>query len=328
MQRVFGALAAFGGWVCLLASGAAGLLATESLGLSHTEGSLPRSSVYGIPEVVVLWILLGVALLALIPVGAAMAMERPSGLLFLTGAAMAAVGLALLPDELGRVHSLTILPGAAAFAASGYLLMQAEPDQTRAEASAGSPGGEDLDPAAMPPSPQTHASPGPAAAAAPAAVAAPASTGQTSTRPRGRRGSPHACPWCSAEYRGKAAACPACGAALEEPPGVAEEAIPGVTVVSPRLREYEYRAAHPAKKRRASLLSMMMGGDDDRLVDPAVATAFEGATDAYRPPSDELRQEMDRIQLEIAAAHEAALRQTGAESQAAGASDAAGPPLG
>ncbi len=325
MQRVFGALAAFGGWVSLLASAASGLLATESLGLSHTEGSLPRSSVYGIPEVVVLWILLGVALLALIPVGAAMLMERPSGLLFLTAAAMAAVGLALLPDELGRIHSLTILPGAAAFAASGYLMMQAEPAETDAEATAGSPAGEDVDVAAAAPSPETYAAPSPAAAPA---TSPSRSTGQTSTRPRGRRGSPHTCPWCSAEHRGKAAACPACGAALEESPGVADEAIPGVTVVSPRLREYEHRAAHPAKKRRASLLSMMMGGDDDRLVDPTIATAFDGATDAYRPPSSELRQEMDRIEFEIAAAHEAALHEAGAESQAGGASDAAGPPLG
>jgi hypothetical protein len=110
---------------------------------------------------------------------------------------------------------------------------------------------------------------------------------------------------------------------------VAEEAIPGVTVVSPRLREYEYAVAHPAQKRRPSLLSMMMGGSDERLVDPAVPTAFDGATDdAYRPPSSELRQEMARIEVEIAAAHEAALHQAGAESQAAGASDTAGPPLG
>jgi hypothetical protein len=72
----------------------------------------------------------------------------------------------------------------------------------------------------------------------------------------------------------------------------------------------------------------MMGGDDDRLVDPPIATAFDGATDAYRPPSSELRQEMDRIEFEIAAAHEAALHEAGGESQAGGASDAAGPPLG
>jgi len=324
MQRVFGALAAFGGWVCLLASAAAGLLATESLGLGHTEGSLPRSSVYGIPEVVVLWVVFGFALLALIPVGAAMLMERPSALLFLTAAAMAAAGLALLPDELGRIHSLTILPGAAAFAAGGYLMMQTEPAETGTEAVASSPAGEDGNVGAEPAAPETHAAPSPAAAASPSR-----SVGQASARPRARRGSTHTCPWCSAEYRGKAAACPACGAALEESPGVAEEAIPGVTVVSPRLREYEYAAAHPAKKRRPSLLSMMMGGSDERLVDPAVPTAFDGATDdAYRPPSSELRQEMARIEFEIAAAHEAALHQAGAESQATGASDTAGPPLG
>jgi hypothetical protein len=327
MRRVFGALAAFGGWLSLLASAAAGALATEWLGLGHTEGSLPRSNVYGVPEVVVLWTLLGVALLALIPIGAAMVSERPSALLFLTAAAMAAAGIVLLPDELGRIHSLTILPGAAAFAAAGYFMMQAGPAQTEAEAGGSSPAGGDTLAAPGPAAPETRVEPEPAAASATPALPS-RSTGQASTRSRGRRGSPHTCPWCSAEYHGKAATCASCGAALKESPDVAEEAIPGVTVVSPRLREYEYRVAHPAKKRRASLLSMMMGGDDDRLTDPATVPAFDGATDAYRPPSSELRQEMARIELEIAAAHEAALHHAGAESQAAGASDAAGPSAG
>ena len=310
MQRVFGALAAFAGWISILVSAAAGLLASEMLGLDHTEGALPPSAVYGVPEVVVLWILLGTALLALVPIGAAMVSDKPGPSLSVAAILMAAAGMALLPDDLGRVHGLIFLAGAGAFAAAAYL--RAESTAARAARAAG----EDETPAEAPqavapeaPAPVTGAPPTPAAAKASA---------------RARRGATHICPWCSGTYRAGAATCGSCGAALVARPELSEEAIPGVTVVSPEL--LDHRTPHPIKKPRASLLSMMMGGKDDRILDPAASPAVDGDVDAFRPPSDEVRLEMARLEREIAAgaaAHELALKGTPAELPA---EESAGPP--
>jgi len=309
MQRVFGALAAFGGWISLLLSAAVGLLATELLGLSHTEGPLPLSAVYGIPEVIVLWVLVGAALLALLPVGAAMVSERPSRALYTAAGAMALTGIALLPDELGRIHALVILPGAGFFALGGLLL-----GQSPAEAGAGADG------------PAREEATAPAAVSAPAGAAQPARAAAAPTAParsRGRRASAYLCPWCMAEYKARQATCDSCGAALAAGPRVVEEAIPGLTVVDPHLRDYEHRVAHPAPKHRSSLLSMMMGDRDDRILEPAATPSLDG--DAIRPPSDEVRLEMARLEMEMAAAaaaHDLALREAAAASDEASGSAA------
>jgi len=55
MPRVFGALAIFGGWLCILVSAAFGSSRRSFLGLDHVEGALPPSGVYGVPAVAVLW---------------------------------------------------------------------------------------------------------------------------------------------------------------------------------------------------------------------------------------------------------------------------------
>ena len=89
-----------------------------------------------------------------------------------------------------------------------------------------------------------------------------------------------------------------------------------MTVVSPELRDYAYRTAHPVKKQRASLVSMMVD-KDDRIMDPAASPLPDGDADAFRPPSDEVRLEMARLEQELAAAaaaHELALRGTPADS--------------
>jgi hypothetical protein len=340
MQRVFGVTAAFVGWFSLLLSAVTGLVASEFLGLNHTEGPLPPNSVYGVPEVVVLWILVGGALVAFLPVGSALASTEPSRPLYMTAAVLAVTGVVLLADEMGRVHAVTILASAGAFGAAGHLLAEPVADEA---ADAGAPavdaGAGDQARAQAAPAPQAPVAATPAAAtmstAKPAAATpqtepgAPARAAKakpSATRSRAGRGSATLCPWCSAQCRPGARTCNSCGAALVSSSALAEEAIPGVTVVSPELRDYAYRVAHPDKKRRPSLLSMMMGDKDDRLLDPDAAPPIAGAPDAVKPPSDQLRLEMERLALEIRAAHDAALYGSGAGTPGGDAGDASSTP--
>jgi hypothetical protein len=293
MQRVLGTLAAFAGWMSLLVSAAAGLLSSQVLGLSYTEGPLPPSSVHGLPEVVVLWILVGAAVLALLPVGAAIVSQKPSRSLYVAAATLAVAGLALLPDELGRVHAMALIPGAAAFAAAGYLLRE-----STAGAAEAVPAAAEAVPAPVEaPAAEAAAQPGsaPAMTASPPQPSAPAPA-----RSRARRGAVQVCPWCSTVHRARAATCETCGAALAASPGVLDEAIPGVTVVSPELRDYAIRVAAPAKKKeRVSLLAMLMGNaKDERIMEPSPSIADD---DAFRPPSEDVKREMARLEAEIAA---------------------------
>ena len=286
MQRIFGALAVFGGWLCILLSAVLGLIGSEFLGLSHAEGELPPSGIYGVPAVVVLWAVVAIAILTLVPAAAAMFAPDPSRPLNWAALAMAIVGFALLPDELGRAYAAAILPGAALFAVGGRLIHEAGPIDTTA--------GE-------------RAAPEPAMAAAAATELAtatePARAAKRSTRkPAGHAGEPSAqsdgpeCPWCSARIQPGAERCPNCGATLKSEPTTATAAIPGLTAISPELRDYADRVAH--QKERPSLLSLMFGEGDDRVT----TTASHGVdAGVFKPPSDEVRAEMERLDREIAA---------------------------
>jgi hypothetical protein len=322
MQRVLGTLAAFAGWMSLLASAAAGLLASEVMGLSHTEGPLPPSAVMGFPEVVVLWVLVGAAVLALLPVGAAMVSQRPSRSLYVAAGTMAVAGLLMLPDELGRVHALALIPGAAAFAASGYLLRGAGADAAEPAGAADEATGAVSAPAEAPSAVVVAAAVQPAPAAAVAAPP-PQPSAPAPKRPRARRGAVQVCPWCSTEHKAGAATCETCGAALTASPGIADEAIPGVTVVSPELRDYASKVTASAKrKERTSLLAMLMGSEkDDRVIEPSAAFVDDAA---FQPPSDDVRREMARLEAEIAAA--AAAREMALHGLPSGSFDGPGGP--
>ncbi|HEX7543308.1 MAG TPA: zinc-ribbon domain-containing protein [Candidatus Limnocylindrales bacterium] len=91
------------------------------------------------------------------------------------------------------------------------------------------------------------------------------------------------CPWCSTPIPAEAAACPKCGAAVE---GVTAREIPGVTVPDPG----------------ASLFA------DEGLIPAAPITE-----EAILPPSEAVRLEMRKMQLEaeIANAGGAVLNPTG-----------------
>ena len=73
-------------------------------------------------------------------------------------------------------------------------------------------------------------------------------------------------------------------------------AIPGLTAVSPELRDYADRVAR--QKKRPSLRSLIFDEWDDGVI----ATAGDGVDPGvFKPPSDEVRAEMERLDREIAA---------------------------
>ncbi len=170
----------------------------------------------------------------------------PSRRLYLAAAVMAAVGVALLPDDLGRAYAAALIPGAALFAAGGWWTHQAgaigdeagPPVRTDTAAPAPAAGLAPELAAALAPEPA-----GPAAGLAPelAAAHAPEPAGPASIagvpsdtesaasaaapgeRPAARSARASAkppkaadaeCPWCSARIAVGAERCPSCGAAL------------------------------------------------------------------------------------------------------------------
>jgi hypothetical protein len=297
MQRIFGALAVFGGWLCILLSALLGLVATEFLGLNHIEGDLPPSGIYGVPAVIVLWTVIAIAILTIVPVAGAIFAPDPRRPLNWAAWTMAIVGFAMLPDELGRAYAAAILPGAALLAVGGRLIHEAGPiDTTAGERAA--------------PEPATVAAPAPepVMATEPAQATEPARATKRSTRkPAGDAGGPSAqpdgpaCPWCSAGIPAGAERCPNCGATMK-PGQVAETvAIPGLTAVSPELRDYADRVAR--QKKRPGLRSLIFDEGDDRVM-----TTAGGGVDpsVFKPPSDEVRAEMERLDREIAAGTQAA----------------------
>lgn len=109
------------------------------------------------------------------------------------------------------------------------------------------------------------------------------------------------CPWCSSVVPAAAERCPACGAALREGAAATGDDIPGVTQVDPVLR----------LRRRLARPNRLVGWLADVDVDPSPpidlstrgtqpgGAALEGAGAAsVAPPSDAVRREMQRLELE------------------------------
>ncbi len=354
MPRVFGVLAIFGGWSCIMLSAVFGLIATQFLDLDHVEGVLPPSGVYGVPSVAVMWITIGTAVVTAVPFGAAMFAADPSRRLYAAAAVMAVVGVVLLPDDLGRAYAAALIPGAGLLALGGWWTHQA-----------GAIGGKF--PAAIEPAPVPAASqPAPASAVvaaldpvfaaagvpafgaavgaasgaasvggpgggapsesisadSPSPVPAPASSATARSAraaAKARKAATAECPWCSAQIAAGLDRCPSCGAALTAGAELAVIAIPGVTDVAPELRSYQERVER--QKKRVGILSMVLSNSGDAL--------FAGSggpvdADAVRPPSADVKAEMERFDREISAAREAgAAAARGAEAEAAAAEVAA-----
>jgi hypothetical protein len=347
MQRIFGALAIFGGWMSLPLSAVLGLVATEGLGLYHTEGVLPPDGVYGFPAILVLWVVIIVAVVALVPAGAAMVAPDPSRRVYLAAVTMAVIGVVLLPDELGRAFGLPILLGAGLLALGGRWLHEAgeiEAPQTARPETIPAPERRDSSPTAFVAPPAAVAAPSPTAAPAPASTSpAPASqplplpvpplpaesggsagkkskgrSARASTQPTGE------CPWCSAPVAAGVDQCPSCGAALTDTASGMDFPIAGVTAVAPELVAYAEKAAQ--RKKKTGLLSRILDQSDDRI--------FQIPTDLDRavvgPPSAEVRAEMERLDREIAAARgtydPTAGSAAGATADSGSGPDAGGPP--
>jgi len=327
VRRVHAAIAIFAGWASIPLGAVAGFAASQFLGLNVVEGPMPTENVYGISAVVVLWVFVAATLFTTIPLATAVFAVNPQRSVYATASVMAVIGVALLPDELGRAFGFPILVGAAAMAYGGrLLLLEATANGANATAGAGAgrsgqtptwifdtielAGDETTDPTAGPVAAIDSATSGqlepaigysPASAMPGARPAFPALSEAAPSRPKATRRTGSkieagmTCQWCSAVVPVDSTTCPSCKAPLNGP-DTQSMTIPGVTEVLPELRAYAAQAR--SGKKRPSLLKMMFS---DTPVPQAIAAPPPSDAAALRPPSRELRAEMARLDAEIAA---------------------------
>ncbi len=287
MGKMRGPIAILGGWLSICLGIFLGLTRSQFLGLANVDGPLPPQTVYGFPAAVLVWVFVGTALVAALPLGLAMLTPDPRGGTYAAAAVMAAVGLVLMPDYLGFAFGVPLLPGAALVAFGGWLTHM---DSTSADRRAGGVtdgvgirvgdgAASSLDSQVSEPVP---------GAGRPAAPPKPS----TSARE---------CPWCSAQVPAGASTCPACHANID--PDQTSDAIhlPGLTEVSPELRAYAEQVRAGRKKR--SSLSILLNSPS---APPAADIPDLSEPDALRPPSAAVRAEMLRLDAEIAARAEMA----------------------
>lgn len=305
MRRVLGAIAFFAGWVCLWLSAALGFVASESFGLDHVEGTLPPQGVYGVPGTIIFWALVATAILTALPIILAIFATDASRPLYAGAAAMASAGVLLAFDQLGRAFATGLFCGAGFLVAGAYLthgVAQAEAEAAagaRIQAGAPETAGVESDTAeSSAVEPVTSTAAGGASPTATPATPAPAGPAPaTSGKPAGRtRKSPSGteCPWCSARIPVRADSCPSCHAALDRRQTGDALSIPGLTEVSPALRDYAEKAART--KKRSGLMSLLTGDDAE------LGASIPGPVDksVLEPPSRAVRAEMARIDREIA----------------------------
>jgi hypothetical protein len=92
----------------------------------------------------------------------------------------------------------------------------------------------------------------------------------------------HTCPWCSASIPAGAATCPACGAAVESE---TTSDVPGLTVVDPTAKLHDDEGMIPDSM---DPMAWLRAGHGRQAVHE----------DAVEPPSDAVRREMRRMELE------------------------------
>jgi len=165
VQRVFGSVAVFAGWLSIGVGALAGMSVSQFFGLNHVEGDLPPVDVYGISGAVVLWVFVAAAILSTVPLGIAWVAADPRRPLRAWAVGMAAVGLALVPDPLGRAYGLPLLVGAACLEVGGRLIhrgaLATEPSDGGATSRAWSLEGDGavMDDTPVPAPPESAASP-------------------------------------------------------------------------------------------------------------------------------------------------------------------------
>ena len=284
MNRIYGAIAIFAGWLSIGVGAAAGL------------GPLPPLAVYGVSGAVVLWSWVALAVVTAVPAAMAMVAPDPRHPLRLTAVAMVGAAIILAPDPLGSAFGWPLAGGAVCLWIGGEWIHR---DALAVETAGPAPEPADPIPAASARPGTAPASSDPTAAATVAPE--PPRRGPSLSSGRGRRASRRTpefdyevCPWCSAPVPPRADQCPSCHALLDAP-AADEIPIPGLTVVPPELRRYEARARQGKK---TSLLSMIFSRE------PAPrATDAQPPSDpaALLPPSPALKAEMARVDADIAA---------------------------
>jgi hypothetical protein len=285
--KMRGPIAILGGWLCICLGVFVGLAKSGFLGLANVEGPLPPQTVYGLPAAVVFWVFVGAAFMATLPLGIAMLTPDPRRGTYAAAAAMATVGLGLMPDELGRAFGLPLLPGAALVAFGGWLThldsVSAEIKAGRATAGAGTRVGDGT------------------ATALETQVSEPVERAGRRPAPPKRSASDRDCPWCSARVPAGALTCPACHATIDPDETTQAIHLPGLTEVSPELRAYAEQV-RAGRKKRNSLSILLNSPSAPRAADlPDLSEP-----DALRPPSAAVRAEMLRLDAEIAARAEMA----------------------
>ncbi len=327
MREYHAAIAIIAGWASIPLGAVAGLAAMQLLRLNVVERPLPLETVYGISAAVIVGVCVAAALITAIPLAMAVFAGSPSRSVNATAAVMAVTGVALLPDELGRIFGLPILAGAAAMAyggrqllldaaakgvgvAAGAAAQRSGQTPTRIFDTVESAGNETPDPTAAPaaatdPATSAHREAATAASSAAAVagawhgfpVAAPAAPGhrKPTRKAVSKTVAEIACQWCSALVPVGATTCPSCNVPLNAP-DAQSMAIPGVTEVSSELLAYAQHARHG--KKGTSLLKAMFS---DTPAPQTIDTPSPSDAAALRPPSRELRAEMARLDAEIAA---------------------------
>jgi hypothetical protein len=309
VQRILGATAIFAGWLSIAVGAMSGLISSQFFGLSHKEGDLPPTSVYGITGAVWLWVFVAAAVLLAVPLAVAIFAPDPRLRLRLMAVLMALAGVALIPDALGRAFGLPIVAGAVCLWVGGEMIH-------REAVARGLTKGEGRMPAlafAADAARSSNATPPAGPESAAATLAGPPPTSAESLVPsvaatphrqparapkQPARAPKHACPWCSATVRANAESCPNCHATLNAPTADSIP-IPGLTEVPPELRRYAEDSR--SGKKRGNLLSTIFSDSSIPVV-----TNPEPPSDAAAllPPSPALMAEMARLDAEIAAGAE------------------------
>jgi hypothetical protein len=276
----------------------AGIVVSEFFGLNHVEGPLPPLAVYGTSGAVVLWILVGAAIVTAVPMAMAMVADDPRRNLRIWALIMALGGMAILPDPLGRAFGLPLLGGAVCLLVGGELVHRAAVATESATGQQPAPKVPRTDAAPTAPVAPTASSP----EAAPADTAAPSHASPSPAGGRGRgtssrtpKAAERMCPWCSTSAPAAAESCPNCGATLDAP-AANEVAIPGLTVVPPELQRYADSTRD--RKKRTDLLGLIFR---EQTVPTDTDTPEPSDPAALRPPDPALKAEMARLDEEIAA---------------------------
>lgn len=299
MQRTFGAIAIFAGWLSFVGGAMAGLFSSDLLGLAHNEGIAPPLAVHGISAAVIIWLFIFAAFLASFPLAYAIFAQDPRRRLRVIAVAMTICGLGLAIDPLGRSFGLPLVAGAVCLVIGGELVYRetaaSDTPAVASEAYAESHTEVPITTEAYAES-HTGAPMTTEAFESPTAVSvetAPKARPRAVAK-RGRQASPKTiCPWCSADVPADAQTCPACLATLKEA-DVVSLSIPGVTEVQPTLRKYLEDSR--AGKKKVGVLQTVFGKSDSSAPVSNIAPSDESA---LRPPSAEIKLEMARLDLEI-----------------------------